>query len=774
MPGPLSTARAAVAAARAAGRLTLLETEGLSIAAALGLEVPRWLAVPGPHAVDSAALDSLPGERVVLKVVAGGIAHKTELGGVAVVRRNPREVRAALVSMRERLANRAVEGYLLQEFVPHDPELGGQLLLGMRWTADFGPVVTLGPGGLAAEELAGDLRPERSGAIAAPVLGADEALAAFRRSTVGRLALGGLRGRPPAAREGVLAALLDRCLHFADRALPGLLAELEINPVALTAAGPVALDVAARLGEPVDEPTAPRPLAKMERLLRPRSAAIIGVSRGDNPGRIILRNMLRSGFPPGNLAVIKPGVEEIDGCRCWPDLTTLPEPVDLLVVAVAASAVPSLIEEVVAGGKAQSVIVIPGGLGELRGTERHAVSVRGSLATARSTPEGGPLVVGGNCLGVRSRPGRYDTLFIPERKLRFPADRPVPLALISQSGAFAVARASHLARFDPRYLITLGNQIDVTVADCLEALAADPKVEVFACYVEGFRPLDGRRWLAWTRRLTRQGRPVILYHAGRTRAGASASASHTASVAGDWRVTRELARSAGALVAESLEDFDDLVRLACDLRSRSVDGLRLGALSNAGFECVAIADAVDRFAMAALEPATRERLRGLLRAQHLDEVVAVRNPMDVTPMVGDDAFTRAADALLADPGVDVGVVGCVPLTGALATLPPGGAHDEDLAAEDAVATGLGALWRRGEKAWVAVVDGGELYDPFARRLEAEGIPTFRSGDRAVRLLETYCSWRLAVDGNRASEDARSTGDARVLERAASVAGGGGS
>ncbi|MEZ5331196.1 MAG: acetate--CoA ligase family protein [Thermoanaerobaculia bacterium] len=750
MPDALSAARAAVAEARAAGRRTLLETEGLSIARALGLGVPRRLVVPGPHAVDRAALDSLPGDRVVLKVLAAGIAHKTDVGGVAVVQRDVRQVRAGLLSMQERLAGRAVEGYLLEEFVPHDLELGGQLLLGMRWTADFGPVVTLGPGGLTAEELADALRPGRGGMIAAPLLGAEEALASFRRSTAGRLALEGLRGRPPAVTERVLAPLLERCLRFADAALPELLMELEINPVALTAAGPVALDAVARLGEPVAELPAPRPLATMERLLRPRSAAVLGVSRGDNPGHVILRNMLRSGFPPDHLAVIKPGLDEIDGCRCWPDLSALPEPVDLLVVAVAASAVPSLIEEVAAGGKARSVIVIPGGLGERPGTEGHAARVRASIAAARSAADRGPLVVGGNCLGVRSRPGRYDTLFIPERKLHFPAGGPAPLALISQSGAFGVARASHLAAVDPRYLITLGNQIDVTVADCLDALAADPEVEVFACYVEGFRPLDGRRWLDRTRQLTRAGRPVILYHAGRTRAGVGASASHTASVAGDWRVTRELARSAGALVAESLEDFDDLVRLACALRARRVAGLRLGALSNAGFECVAIADAVDRFDLAALGPSTRERLQGILQDQRVETVVDVRNPMDVTPMMGDGAFTQASDALLADPGVDVGVIGCVPLTGALATLPADGVQAENLASEDAVAAGLGALWRRGDKAWVAVVDSGALYDPFARRLEAHGIPTFRSGDRAVRLLETYCSWRLAVEAGRAA------------------------
>ena len=80
--------------------------------------------------------------------------------------------------------------------------------------------------------------------------------------------------------------------------------------------------------------------------------------------------------------------------------------------------------------------------------------MRESLLAARRTPWGGPVVNGGNCLGIRSRPGRYDTLFIPTSKLPVPDTPEAPLAFISQSGAFAIARASRLATLNPRYLVT--------------------------------------------------------------------------------------------------------------------------------------------------------------------------------------------------------------------------------------------------------------------------------------------------------------------------------
>ncbi len=496
------------------------------------------------------------------------------------------------------------------------------------------------------------------------------------------------------------------------------------------------------LARPSAAPPAPepaRPLDKLARLLRPRSIAVIGVSaRALNPGRIILRNVLAAGFEPDRVTVVKPGSDSLDGVRCVPAIGDLPGRVDLLVVALEASHIPGLVDEVVAGKRAESLILIPGGLGERAGSESAADRMRASLVASRRSEWRGPVVNGGNCLGIRSRPGRYDTTFIPDEKLPRPTGGEAPLAVISQSGAFAVSRASRLAGLDPRYLISVGNQLDLTVGDYLTHLAAEPEIDVFACYVEGFRPRDGRRWLEAAAAIAARGGCVILYQAGRTPAGAAAAASHTASMAGDWRATRELAESAGALVAEELADFEDLTRLACRLRGRRV-GRRLGAMSNAGFECVAAADSAGGFELAELSAPTREKLGALFHSLRLEAVVAPRNPLDVTPIAGDAEFAEAARLIVTDPAVDVAVVGCVPLSGALTTLP--GRGGEGLGAAEAVAARLGRLWAETDSTWVAVVDAGPLYDPFAARLEELGIPTLRSADRALRLLERYVRQR---------------------------------
>ena len=331
-------------------------------------------------------------------------------------------------------------------------------------------------------------------------------------------------------------------------------------------------------------------------------------------------------------------------------------------------------------------------------------------------------------------------MFIPQHKLPPREGPPAPVAVLSQSGALIVARASKLGWLNPRYMISLGNQIDLTFADYLEHLAGDSDVEIFACYVEGFAPGDGLRWLSSARAIVDSGRTVILYRAGRTEEGARASASHTASVAGDYAVTRELARAAGVVIAESLEEFDELIGLFACLRGKPVRGWRLGAISNAGFEAVALADRCGRFR---LEPPTEEtagRITTILRECRLEKIVDVQNPIDVNPTMGDAAFAETARAVLQDEAVDVGVVGCVPLTGALDTLPGEGGFPDD-----SVVRRLVRLKDEIEKPWIAVVDAGALYDPMARELQSEGIPVFRSADRAMRVFERFCAARLSGD-----------------------------
>ncbi len=495
----------------------------------------------------------------------------------------------------------------------------------------------------------------------------------------------------------------------------------------------VALDALASLGAaPAVAPA--RPLEKLARLFAPRSIAIAGVSEKLNPGRIILQNVLRAGFPRERVTVLKPGCEAIDGCRCVPGLDDLEAGTDLVVLSVPAADAVRMTAEIAERDLAASVILIPGGLDERPESAPLVERMRQSLAASRARPSGGPVVNGGNCLGVRSVPGRYDTLFIPPHKLPPPEGPERPLALVTGSGAFAVAKASRLERLNARYLVTIGNQTDLTIGDYLEHFAADAAVEVIGVYLEGFRPGDGARAFAAAKRIAARGGVVVWYLAGRSPAGVSAAASHTASVAGDPAVARALARAAGVLLADSLEEFEDLVRLATLFRSRPPRGSRLGAVSNAGFESVALADHCAPLTLAPWSPATREAMRATLAASRLDGIVALGNPIDVTPILGDDGFAAIARAALEDPQVDVAAIGCVPMTGALDTLAAGAGHADDVTREGSVASRLVALWNATTKPWVAVVDAGTRYDAMVRVLEDGGVPTFRSADRAARVL----------------------------------------
>jgi len=743
--------------ARAEGRHALLEHEGYSVAAALGFGTPRYVVVRDAAEITADRLSTLPGDTVVVKALAPDLPHKTDVGGIALVPRDAAATRRAVERMAGALAGRAVYGYALTEYVAHASVLGAELLVGLRHTDDFGPVVTVALGGVQTEYLGRHFDRGRGAAVFAPGLhDAAGVRSVLASKAFTALVIGGVRGTPAFLGLPKLVDAVLRLLTFAASAEGERFAELEINPLALTPAGAVALDVLARLadGEPA-APAPPRPTARLRSLLEPRTAAVIGVSGKANPGRTILRNMLHAGFPAEHLAVVKPGGGTIDGVRCVDDIADLPAPVDLLVVAVAAPHVPDLLDAVIAGRLAESLIVIPGGLGERNGTESREARLRASLGAARATAWGGPVLNGGNCLGIRSVPGRYDTMFIPPHKLP-PAEGPAsPLAIVAQSGAFAVSRASKLLGLNPRYMISIGNQTDLTVGDYLTHLRDDPDVRVFGCYVEGFRGLDGRRWLDAAAEIVASGREVVLYRAGRSAAGAEAMASHTAAVAGNYEVVRELAESVGVVVADTLDDFDDLIRLFSYLDRREVAGLRLGAVSNAGFECVAIADNLGSFALSPLSAEGDRRLREVLRTARLDDVVEPRNPVDLTPIMPDAGYEAAVRAVLEDESVDVGIVGCVPHTPALNTLAAGAGHGEDFTREDGIARRLARVARDSPKAWVAVVDAGPLYDAMAEDLLAHGVPTFRTADRALRLFELYCLRRLRAGSARRGDTAGS-------------------
>jgi len=482
----------------------------------------------------------------------------------------------------------------------------------------------------------------------------------------------------------------------------------------------VPLDGRGRLGTATVAPAA-RPIERVRQLLEPEHIALVGVSSdADSFGRIILRNLLAGGASPERLTVVKPGASEVDGVRCVPSLDALPAPADLLVVTASARALPGIVQDAVTSGKVASAILVSGGVGELAGSEAVSEAVHEAIAEARRRPDG-PVFLGPNSLGVVSRPGGYDTFFIPQHKLDKRAGVPPrPVAIISQSGAFIISRLSRLERLDPAITVSIGNQFDLTLADLLTAIGHRDDIDVIGVYAEGFSDLDGLAFLRAIAALREAGKDVVFYKAGRTEQGRSAAAGHTASVAGDYDICVAGARAAGALVADTFDSFEQLLELTTALHHKVVRGVRLGAVSNAGFETVGMADS----------------LRGDGHRIELAGLVNAHNPVDVTPMADEAAYDAVCATLLAADTVDALVVGCVPLTARLKTTP------EEIGLPGSFPEVLAARFGASDKPVVAVIDAGTLYDPMVRRLREAGVPVFRSADQAVRVLGQYLVHRV--------------------------------
>jgi acyl-CoA synthetase (NDP forming) len=733
----------------APGRAALLEHEVYSLLAAAGFDVPRHFFWHGaPEQVPTALGDFLEGigsegDEVVLKIASERILHKSDVGGYSPSKKNPASVLSTAKQMWDEVSRRAPDAELagilvVEKLVPATGTPAAEALLSFKNDPAFGPVLVFGLGGLLTEWY-GSLAPGSTTAILRPGEVKQGLEAAVQKQPALKIFFEGSRGcaQAPLALDRV-ASLLESLsknlsLSFSPSHSLGnpTLEELEVNPLLLCADGRwVVADGKARLSARRAE-RASRPLAKIAKLLAPKSAAVIGASAsGQNPGRIILKNLRQSeGVAYGHLWAVHPKEQAIDGVPCVPSVAALPEKVDLAVISVPAPAAPEIVAAL-AEGKAESIILIPGGFGEAGRGDLEA-ALRRTVADAHARPDGGPVLVGGNCLGIVSK-HQYNTFFLPQYKLPFHDAQGDSLVAVSQSGAYLVSLTSNLDGIVfPRASISYGNQMDLTAADFLEYFALDPTVRLLVFYIEGFAPGDGERFVKAARRVTAEGRRVIVYKAGQTALGAEAARSHTASLAGDYAVARALLENAGVQVAQTLDMFEDYTKVHTMLGERPPAGRRLGVLSNAGFECSAVLDKLYSLTPAALGPATLARLKACLPG-----IAHAANPVDATPMADTPAFVEAAAAMLEDPGVDMLLVSPIPVTPALDILAPDpfGAHSENLFSKGSLAQELLRLFRATTKPVVVNVDSGRLYDDFVMVLQRGGIPVFRKIDRASRAL----------------------------------------
>jgi acyl-CoA synthetase (NDP forming) len=714
---------------------------------------PKYVFVPTDGLISPEALAQFPGDRVALKLVSQDVTHKTEAGGVVFLPKEYDAVRRAIERMvAKHLGSARVAGVLVVEFVEGTQAgFGKELFVGVRATREFGPVIAAGLGGVDTEYLATRMRPGLAVAKACAMdTTPEEFLELFKNTAAYDILSGRARGHHRIVSDGELLrafrAFISFARHFCvDRGVEGPdVAELEVNPFAFRQQRLVPLDGRGRLATADVKPAA-RPIEKIRQLLQPRAIAVLGVSSSaQNFGRIILNNIQKCGFDAKHLHIVKENEKTIDGVPCVATVAALPEPVDMLVIAAPAAAMPQITQEVVASGKVGAAIMIPGGLGETEGTEEIEKQIRAAIAAGRARQDGGPVFLGPNCMGIQSRPGHYDTFFIPQSKLdtRWTAAAR-RVALISQSGAFIVSRLSNLEMLDPAISISLGNQIDLSIADLVRVVGERPDIDVLGVYAEGFANLDGLAFVRAVRDVTAAGKTVVFYKAGRTPSGRSAAAGHTASVAGDYDVCTAAAANAGALVVESFKAWEQLVDMATALHDKPLPsaagvapGLpRLGAVSNAGFETVGMADAVlgadYQLEMATLSDEARRRLRDVLAKHKLDKLVNARNPLDLTPMANEQAYEDCLRVLLDCPEIDALVASLVPLTPAMLTTP------DEIHKPGALLERLPRLFKAAHKPLIVNVDSGSLYDPLVNALRAAGVPVFRSCDQAVRALGRY-------------------------------------
>ncbi len=757
----------------------LLEHEVYHILKEVGIKIPKCLFVKKEQEVTEEDLKDFRKYALVVKALNPYIVHKTDVGGIQFVERNAVKVNTACQNMLQTIPRRfkewvrkfpnaesqkmwtlksieqEIRGFLICEMVEYDKTgFGTELLMGLRNSREFGPIATIGVGGVEIEYLSERIREGKAVSIGSPhILFKKDISRILEPLAIYDKLVGKVRGKEALVTQEELVDTYFRFLqlgaYFSPYRFdhPYVIEEAEVNPFVVQNKKLIALDGLCRFSRAHQEPRRRR-FRDIDYLLKPRTIGIIGVSEKMNVGHIILNNILQQGFPSWNIFVVKPGMDEIEGCRCVPQIRDLPKTVDLFVITVAAEQNYEVMRDLIENEKARSAIIIAGGLGEKKGTqsleEDIKVLLKESILKERLTP----VVNGGNCLGIFSKPGKYDTTFVPDYKLPRITGRRSNLVYISQSGAFMISRMSKLPNIEPLYAISIGNQIDLSVSDYLNYFKDDHEAKVFGVYVEGFLPADGLAFAEAACKIVKQeGKMIVLYKAGRTPEGRQATAGHTASVAGDYRVAKAICEEAGVIVADSIFDFENYVKNLSFLADKQIRGNRIGLISNAGFECVTMADNLkndQEFVLATLASRTVKKISHLMEKLGIHRLQDVRNPLDTTPVADDAVFAECVSAMLEDANVDCAIVSPVPMSPSMQTLVPSRFHEENVYHPRSIAMRLIDIFHKTDKPFVVNIDAGDIFKPMVDCLEQAGVPTFRRSDIAVKFLRKYINNRLKI------------------------------
>ncbi len=370
----------------------------------------------------------------------------------------------------------------------------------------------------------------------------------------------------------------------------------------------------------------------------PQSVAIVGASREKGKvGHEILTSLILSGYT-GRIFPVNPNAGEIEHLRCYPDLASIGEIPELVIIVVPAKVVPDLMRQCAKIG-VKSVIIITAGFKEI-GEEGKALEEQ----IVRIAKQAGIRVIGPNCLGV----------MVPANKLNASFGGELPpsgtIGYISQSGALlsAVLDMANTIGVGFSKLISIGNKADIDELDMIKAMGEDPDTKVIAGYLESIS--NGNAFAREAERISHD-KPILLVKSGGTSAGARAASSHTGSLAGSEIAYEAVFERAGIIRCFSVKTQFDFVQAFAYQPLPAGD--RVAVITNAGGAGIMAADAVEKLGLgfAKLSDQTIKKL-----SRNLPDAANVYNPVDVLGDALADRYEFALRLVLDDPDVDIVLV----------------------------------------------------------------------------------------------------------------------
>ncbi len=451
---------------------------------------------------------------------------------------------------------------------------------------------------------------------------------------------------------------------------------------------------------------------KLDDFFKPSSIAVVGASANPTKiGHAALKNILISDYQC-KLYPVNPDDDEILGLKCYKKVTDIPGPVDLVLISVPSKIVAQIVKDCVAK-KVKYIIIITSGFSEIgnhAGEEEIKKLVKGT----------GIRILGPNTMGYKNASDNLDCSFV------FGVPLKGNVALISQSGALGIGMI-YLANNEfvgLSKIIGTGNKLDIDDDDLIDVLSKDPDTKVIGLYIEGIK--NGR---AFMNSIKACNKPVLVVKAGKSKAGARATASHTGSMAGSDAIHGAAIKQAGGIRCRDIVELFDMARALAG--QPPAQGNRIGIVTNGGGVGILLSDACEENGLVVpkLSEKTYKKIEKIL-----PPLVKPNNPVDLAGDAGFFRYWSATLALLQDPNID-GII--------VASVHAGYARPQEYTGAILKMVHQQKLHHEYKKPILGTWVGGKDFEDLVLDLKAVGVPIYPSSWRTVRAM-----WSLYQEGER--------------------------